>query len=209
MKNKKVIVFDFDGVLFDSIDLMRELTLGNFKNINHEDFINLNKENIHDALKYSSWEKAEETEEEKIKRKETYAMKKAEVPLYDGIKELLLELSGKYILVVNSSAKKDNCTPLLDRENIAHLFSCVATKEMHTSKVEKFHMISEMYHAPLSEMVFITDTVGDIKEAGIVGIPTIAVTWGVHNETHFREDRYPHLVGVVDSVKELRKYLVG
>jgi phosphoglycolate phosphatase-like HAD superfamily hydrolase len=209
MENKKVIVFDLDGVLYDSVDMMHDYTLSEFKNITREDAAGLHKENIHDALKKVLWERIDETEEEKQEKRNAYTIKKSQAPLYDGIKELLMGLHRIHTLVINTSAVEKTCLPLLERENIKHFFSCIATKEMYQSKVEKFRMISEMYHTPLSEMIFITDTVGDIKEAGVVGIPTIAVTWGVHNETHFREEEYPHLVAVVDSVEELRKYFLS
>jgi phosphoglycolate phosphatase len=209
MKNKKVIVFDLDGVLYDSVDAIHDYTMNEFKNITLEDAINIHKENIHDALKKVTWEKAYEAEDGRLAIRDAYLAQKSSAPLYEGIKELLGDLSSRYTLTISTSSMDNACLPLLERENIKHLFSCIATKEMHPSKVEKFRMLSEMFRTPLSEMMFITDTVGDIKEAGIVGIPTIAVTWGVHNETHFREDTYPHLVAVVDNVEELRKYLLG
>jgi phosphoglycolate phosphatase-like HAD superfamily hydrolase len=208
MEKKKILVFDFDGVLYDSVNAMHEYTMNEFKNVTREEVINLHKENIHDALRKATWEKAYETEDERLEIRDAYLAKKALAPLYEGTKELLEILSDRYTLMISTSSTENACFPLLEKEGIGHFFAYVATKETHPSKVEKFRIISELFHTPLSQMIFITDTVGDIKEAGVVGIPTIAVSWGVHNETHFNEEHHPHLLVIVHSVKELEAYLM-
>jgi len=38
-----------------------------------------------------------------------------------------------------------------------------------------------------NECIFITDTVGDVKDAKKLNIPTILVSWGYQDESHFTE----------------------
>ena len=52
-------------------------------------------------------------------------------------------------------------------------------------------------------MLFITDALGDLKDADIAGVPTIAVTWGVHNKSFFEKEKHINLIGIVDTVEEL------
>ena len=58
-------------------------------------------------------------------------------------------------------------------------------------------------------MVFVTDTLGDLREADQAGVPTIAVTWGAHGKEHFSAGSYPNLIAVVDSIPELDAILEG
>ncbi len=50
-----------------------------------------------------------------------------------------------------------------------------------------------------------TDTLGDVREADIAGIPTIAVTYGAHNRSYFEREKHENLIAIVDTVKELEK----
>jgi phosphoglycolate phosphatase len=54
--------------------------------------------------------------------------------------------------------------------------------ETHKSKEVKFGIIFEETGLLKDECVFVTDTLGDILEANKVGVRTIAVTFGYHDE---------------------------
>lgn len=150
----------------------------------------------------------EETEEEKKNRQEIYSKEKLNTPLYLGIRELLESLqSAGYILTINTSAFEKNCVPIIEKLGINKFFDFIATAELSKSKVEKFKIIEEKYRFPKEDIIFITDTVGDIREAGIAGIPTVAVTWGAQGRTDFTRESYKNLVGVVDSVEELKELI--
>ncbi|KKQ35390.1 MAG: putative phosphatase [Candidatus Nomurabacteria bacterium GW2011_GWB1_37_5] len=204
---KKVIIFDLDGVLFDTIDLASADMLKLYPGVTPEAIKSMHKNNIHDEMKKPTWIKKQETDEERDKRWQIYTQNKAKQPMYKDMKEFVQRLAKKYILVINTSAMTVNCMPLLLRESIAVCFSQIATKEMHTSKAEKFKMISEQFGQNIGKMLFITDTVGDLLEAGVVNIPTIAVTWGMHDRDYFTEKPYKNLIAIVDSPKELEEYI--
>lgn len=201
---KKILIFDLDGVLFDSVALMNGLTMGEYKNISLDDARSLHRMNIHEALEKIKWEKTDETPEEAAARKAVYTESKKLVPMYAGMGELVEELSKEYTLVINTSAILATCMPLLEREDIAKYFDLIASRELHSSKVEKFILISEKYAQPLADMVFITDTIGDLRESAEVALPTIAVTWGMHTKDEFAEESYGNLIAVVDTAVELK-----
>ncbi len=83
----------------------------------------------------------------------------------------------------------------------------IATAELSKSKVEKFALITEKYNVNASDTLFITDALGDVKEAEMAGVPTVAVTWGVHDHTFFNRKKHSNLIGVVNTVKELQNSL--
>ena len=53
--------------------------------------------------------------------------------------------------------------------------------DVHASKTVKNKMLLEKYALSPADAVFITDTLGDIREATECGIPAIGVLWGWHD----------------------------
>ena len=73
--------------------------------------------------------------------------------------------------------------------------------------VDKFNLIAEKYGVENKDMIFITDTLGDIREAEIAGVPTIAVTWGAHDISYFTREQHTNLVKIVDTPEELESWI--
>ncbi len=205
----KVIIFDMDGVLFDTIPYAEKVTMESYPGMTSVMYKELHSGNYHEELqKHTSLKKAM-SEEEEHEHRLAYAEKKKHTPLFEGIESLLNELHKRdHILILNTNAFEANCLPLLKRAGIQALFDMVATAEVSKSKVEKFRIIKEKYSVDISDTLFITDALGDVKEAEAAGIPVVAVTWGVHDSSFFNREKHPHLVGVMNTVNELREFLL-
>jgi phosphoglycolate phosphatase-like HAD superfamily hydrolase len=98
---------------------------------------------------------------------------------------------------------------MLEHSGIRDFFDFVATAEFSKDKTEKFEMIKKKYHVSDQDILFITDALGDVKEAKLAAVPTIAVTWGVHDHTYFNKESYDNLIGVVHSISELKDFIVA
>lgn len=208
--HNKVIIFDMDGVLFDTIPYAEKNTLEGYPGMTSAMYKELHSGNYHEELKKHASIKKEESQEEEEGRKLAYAEKKKDSPLFEGIKDLLNELHDfGHILILNTNAFEKNCLPLLERADIKSLFDMIATADFSTSKVEKFELIKEKYDSLKSDIVFITDALGDVRDADIAGIPTVAVTWGVHDITFFNREKHHNLIAIMDTVKELRNLLLS
>ncbi len=205
---KKVIVFDMDGVLVDTIPNARDAFLKLHPGVSSESYNDIHSGNYHiESQKYAHL-KISETEEEVQKRQAEYADLKSNSRLFDGIQNLLSNLcSAGYIVVLNTNAYNKNCLPLLEKLEIKNLFDFIATAEVSKDKTEKFKLIEEKYNIQKEQMLFITDALGDIREADSAQVPTVAVTWGVHNERYFNREPHSNLKSIVCSVTDLEDFI--
>lgn len=205
---RKIIIFDLDGVLFDSVAVTEQFLYDRYPGMTKEMQMEILCGNFHEELKKIVLPKKVQTEEEAEARRVLHTENKSKVPLYEGAKEMLLELhKGGYILALNTSAYEKNSLPLLDRAGITELFDFLGTAEISKSKVDKFKIIEEKYGFDNEHVLFITDTVGDIREADIANVPTVAVTWGAHNRSYFTREEHKNLISIVDTFEELMRII--
>ncbi len=208
---QKILIFDLDGVIVDTEEMASEYLLGKYPTVTKEMMSEVLAGNFHEGMAKIKLlhPHAPMTEEEIIARKMAYSEKKLTAVLFNGILELVKRLHEKgYTLVVNTSALERNCTPLLKKLQIYNFFDYIATAEMSKNKTVKFKMIEEKYNASNENTIFITDTLGDVREAKAAGVPTIAVTWGAHDRSFFTREANDNLIAIVDSIEELEKILI-
>lgn len=207
-KYSKVIIFDLDGTLVDSGYLVAQSIKHQYPDITDKMQKELLVGNFHEEISKITLSKRVETDEEKNIRRREYSLQKSRLKLFDGIQELLQSLySDGYILVINTSAYNRNCVPLLEELKIINLFDFLATAEISKNKEEKFKLIEARYNISTEDMLFVTDTLGDIREADKANIPTVAVTWGAHDESYFLREKHHNLISIISSVKELESFL--
>jgi len=207
----KITIFDLDGVLFDSTDHIAQFFLDWFPGLTKKRVHEMWTGNFDEELKKfrENNKPIQETDEEKHERTSLYSERKSNISVHEGIRELLNKLhKNGHILVVNTAALEKNCLPLLEKAGILDKFDFVATKKLSVSKTEKFKLIAKKYQVAPEKMVFITDTLGDIREADVANVPTIAVTWGAHDRSYFDREPHNNLVKIVDRVEELEKLLI-
>ena len=70
-----------------------------------------------------------------------------------------------------------------------------------------FKLIKEKYNVDSNDLLFVTDTSGDIREAEEAGVPTIGVTWGGHDRHYLTRGGHKNIVKIVDTVAELEGFI--
>lgn len=197
---KKLLIFDFDGVLEDTFDWNYEVAKKRYKNLKREDYRGWFDGNIyeHPTVKAAGPMNIIEYFEQ-YKKGFEYRIIKPE------FKEMLIKLSRKYHLVIISSIDDDIINPYLKRNKIDNLFEEVWGIRKKTSKVEKFKDFLKLYEVDTNNCLFVTDTLGDIREANKVNIKSIGITWGYQTESSLKRG---NPIKIVDSMEELEKYLL-
>ncbi len=202
---KKVIIFDFDGVILDSFEIvLREL--GNL----HQKFHlpELTKEKLTELFDGNFWENhkalgLDEENENKLKEalKEALACTQTEMPFFNGIKEVIKELSKTFRLIILSSNHAENISKRLEHEGLGDAIVDVSGTETPGNKKEK---IQEIIRNTEGSVIFVTDTKGDLLEAKDLDVTKIGVTWGYHSKEKLMEGN-PSII--VSAPKELLKII--
>ncbi len=195
---RSLVIFDFDGVLVNTANLCFEvhalanpgLTRERFDSFSHGNFL----ENISKAV-------AEGTFVPQSDWYEKYTQGLISLSSHDVIRFLIEDLSKEYSLAICSSMRSGPIREFLKKEEIGHCFAEVLGSDVSSSKVVKIRMLLEQHGVHPDNAIFITDTLGDIREGNESGVRSIGVLWGSHDrETLERGDPY----FVAQAVPELR-----
>lgn len=168
------VLFDFDGVIADSYALSFEVAKIVHPHLTEEAYVPMWDGNIFSEAKMAHC--TPECRDHDFYNE--YSPRAGTIQLIPGAAAFLDTLAARHQLVVISSSITTDVMQIATRNGIAHYFSDVLGKDVHTSKVEKIHTILDRYEARTDDCVFVTDTLGDMKEASGVGVGIIGVGWG-------------------------------
>jgi len=191
----KNLIFDFDGVIADTSDINWALSQEHDTTATYEDFLAHHDGNVF--------------EEPRIKfNPETLHLFYSEyvnrlTPSHLALSiEPLKRLALAHSLYVISSNSEKAIKNVLEKSEILNLFSGIMGVETHPSKIEKFKMLMQENGVTIENTVFVTDTLGDVKEAHKVKIRTIAETFGFHDRNRLE---LGNPFKIVDSWDEIEK----
>lgn len=196
----KNLIFDFDGVIADTHDINWALSQDHDETATYEDFLA-----HHDGNVFA---------EPKIKFKpesvhlfhSEYRQRLTKSHLEQAV-DPLRRLGEKYSLYIISSTREVAIKEVLEHSSLLTLFARVMGEETHKSKVEKFKMLLQSEDINPENTLFITDTLGDIKEAHKVGVRTIAETFGFHDRERLQQGNPFTIVDSWDEIEETIKGL--
>lgn len=197
MKKDRLFLFDFDGVIVDSLDFYEESSglcferMGFHAVATRDDFLDLFEDNFYAALVKKGLDVSEfDRVAKQVDHKVDFSMI---VPFYE-MTAVLEELAKNNILVVVSSNSRKDIDQILSRYDFAHYFDGILSADFMRSKVDKILHAMEQWNMGKEKTYFVGDTVGDIKEAREAGVHTIAVTWGWHSKERLTKADPDYLV---------------
>ncbi len=202
--NKKLIMFDFDGVLVDTLIMHYEMIRkSNPASFSLERFKDIFNGNIFEHVKKSS------DVNQPSRFFEEYEDRTREIVIPEIIKSSLKTLSNKYTLSIVSSTTSKIILKILNEAEIPEYFLDVLGSDVHKSKVVKINMLLEKYGIDPSCAIFVTDTTGDVLEARECGVDSIAVLWGFHDKERLEKSNPKVILDdpalLVDSIENVLK----
>lgn len=178
--NTTFVLFDFDGVIVDSYAPAFEVHKMKCPHVTEADFERRFEGNINEY----DIQAEQHTPECRLDLDffEHYLPKMDRITLVPGMDHVIAKLARDHSLVIISSTLTLPIRSMLERFGIAQYFRDILGNDTHHSKVEKMRMVFDTYGVSPASCVFITDTLGDLREATHAGVGSIGVTWGFHTE---------------------------
>ncbi|HET8802541.1 MAG TPA: HAD-IA family hydrolase [Marinobacter sp.] len=212
--NVKVVIFDWDGTLVDSVDHIAdslhqaatELGYPALEREAYRDIIGLGMvealEKLYPGISHVEMSAIRE-------RYARYFFSKVTTPqnVFVGMAEVLADLrgAGRGCSVATGKSRRGLETALVSSGLGPH-FDITRCADETRSKPDPTMLeeIIRFYGIEASEAVMIGDTRYDLDMAQRIGMPSIGVEWGVH-QREVLADYAPH--AIVDTVPELRRVL--
>lgn len=191
MKDKKVLLFDFDGTLVDSLILLKQIANSfsskyGYKIIKDEDLEFLRGKGPREVLKFLEVPLLK-IPFIAIDFKKAFQRSLTNVSLVEGIRETLEELDRKgFVLGVLTSNGKENVETYFKMQGIdfidfvyadVHLFG----KSRSIAKALKQNGLRKQ------DVIYIGDEIRDIEATKKIDIRIVAVSWGFNTEEVLRK----------------------
>lgn len=193
--SKKLVIFDFDGVIVESLDLWFRITQINNPGLTKEEYYSMSHGNYIEAFESKKLIYTEEGLEEY----------RSNLLLIDSPKEIVSFIennSNKFLYAIVSSGNEITIKRFLEKENLVNYFTDILGNQTHKNKTTKISNLLEKYCLENKNAVFITDTLGDILEANETGIKSVGVLWGLHDRETLEKGN-PEII--IDNPGELEE----
>ncbi len=208
----KVIIFDFDGTIADTLDSVVSITnrlAGEFgyKPTSQEDLIILRNLNSRQIIKKSGVPIF----------KIPFLIRKVLAELnneiqvlsaFPGIKETLIELrkQGKSLGIVTSNSK-ENVTAFLNKNGLQELFDFIYSGTTIFGKSKVMNRVLKSENLNPEEVLYVGDETRDIESAKKTDIKVIAVSWGFNSKEVLAEQSPDYLIHQPDEIIEVIRSL--
>jgi phosphoglycolate phosphatase len=203
VKEKDLFLFDFDGVLSDSLDLYADAVKRCLERIGtpivktREDYLVLFDGNFYESMAARGVDLAAFS---KAAKEIMPGIDYDAMCPFDGLVPVLESLKEERRLVVISSNGSRTIHHMLERFGFDPYFEEVLGSDFLFSKKEKIAHALAKYGVPAEKAYYIGDTTGDIVEARAAGVRTVAVTWGWHSRERLVAARPDFLVDTPDGL---------
>ena len=179
---KNVLIFDYDGVLVDSLELfMKHFIFAckkeGFHNVSSKkDFLKLFEKNMYESM-YELGMSKKNILNIVYYMRDHLLKNQDKLDVFPGIKETLEYLSKNNILIVVTSNDTSVVKSFIKSHEI-DFFDEIFGSDKEVSKIAKIKKIKTLFEG--DNFFYIGDTTGDISEGKLAGVKTVGVSWGWH-----------------------------
>ena len=200
---KKLVIFDFDGVLADTLEFAFKVHKDLNGNLTWEKFQDFSIGNFHEKM-----DKAVKEEAYVIPSnfEQYYEENLAMIGIKDVLRNTIFELKDTFTLAIVSSTNSSHIANFLKKEKMFDCFSEILGTDVHRNKAYKINSILQKYRIDQKNVVFVTDSLGDVLEANECKIYSIGVTWGLHDKKTLKNGKP---TAIIDDPRDLFKTIQG
>lgn len=183
---KSLIIFDFDGTIADTLEVAHLITTElseefGFPKLSKTEFVELKGRNIKDVIKMAgiSWLQMPRL----LKRgRELFKKNMDKVHPVNGMPEIIEVLHDRgYRMGIVTSNSEENVRTFLAQYGIRNIEFIYAPNSIFGKAKVLKRILKKNSLKPL-ELMMIGDEIRDVEAASKVGIPSIAVSWGLNSE---------------------------
>lgn len=199
----KVLIFDFDGTIANSSDVIIEVIAEFVPGFTRESYLKIMKQYYGDhfvknLFKVFFYEFRLLRKRKEIHRKINERI--LETELFEGMREELKSLYDKGVeMYIISSNFKDNIQAFLNKYQI-NFFKDIYGEGNVLHKAKTISHIKNQYSSD-TEVFYIGDELRDIDAARKAGVKEVGVTWGLNTRQDFEEFETKI---IIDSPRELQ-----
>ena len=208
----RLLVFDWDGTIIDSASTIAECIRDASRDLGLEvpgrerasHVIGLG---LHDAMRIAvPGLPAERYPEFVASYRRHFLERKDAMQLFDGMRQLLQDLSKKYLLAIATGKSRRGLDRDLEFHALKPLFATSRCADETNPKPHPAMLMEIMQELAVQQdsSLMIGDTSHDLEMARAAGVAALAVTYGAHPEAGLRACAP---LGCFSSVKELNEWL--
>ena len=199
----KYIVFDFDGTLADTFDVIKTIAMNEYTeyDIDLELFKYEGAKGLLKKLNIPRWKIPG-----MILNVSTKLRNSKDIKLFPGIIDLLISLKKEYKIGVLSSNSKEIIMDTLKEYNIENLFEFVYSDSSLFGKHLVLKKMCNKYNIHPLDVMYVGDEDRDIIASKKVNIKTIAVTWGFNSKEKLSREKPDYLVDSPFQILEIMSH---
>jgi phosphoglycolate phosphatase len=177
------IIFDFDGTIADSLKVFidtAQIVTKQKKDISEDQIEELRKSTlleIINILEIKKWQIPNLI----INGRKIMKKRITEIKLFDGMKEILEELTIDHDVYILSSNSSDNIQYFLKKYELESIFTSIYSDVPIWGKSSSLRKFCKRESMKIADCVYIGDEIRDIEAAKRVKIKFISVGWGFIN----------------------------
>jgi phosphoglycolate phosphatase len=208
----KLLIFDFDGTLVDSLEIFIEATNRLARKYGYPPIATsqipqiraLSSRALIQQIPVARWQLPFFLQS----LRQEVSQLAAQLRLFDGIKESLSDLKNQgYCLGIVTSNAQATVENFLSTQELDPLFDFVHAGRGLLGKARTLRRLVKRYRLPTAEVIYIGDETRDIEAAQQAQLATIAVSWGFNSRVVLEQQQPDTIVddpgALLSAVKQL------